>query len=385
MREDLQLEKLKNVCDIQPKKSEVKITTDDKTLVSFVPMKELGINVKFFSGNVSKALEDVYKGYTYFQDGDVILAKITPCFENGKLGIARNLSNGVGFGSSEFIPFRPKPNILDSEYLYYFLNQDSFRNKGSSLMQGAVGHKRVQPSFYENELIPLPSIIEQKKIVETLENIFTAIDQAQFNIKQTIQSTEDLFQSKLSKIFIQFDASWEERIWDDVLEIRSGRNQKSVESDSGTYPILGSAGKVMGYANDYICEENTVIIGRKGTINNPLYIKEKFWNVDTAFGLHALEDLDSKFLYYFCLSYDFTERDKGSGRPSLVKKDLLTMTMPIPSLDIQKDVVIQLDNFLEAINTLKESYKSKLSELEDLKQSILQKAFAGELLKDSPE
>ena len=77
MKEGWSLEKLKDVCEIKPKKSEVKKKIDGKTFVSFVPMTDLGIDNKFFSGNESKALDEVYKGYTYFQDGDVILAKIT--------------------------------------------------------------------------------------------------------------------------------------------------------------------------------------------------------------------------------------------------------------------------------------------------------------------
>lgn len=271
-----------------------------------------------------------------------------------------------------------------NKYVFYFTQTNSFK-----VQAGLQTRKMAMPKLALSRLseieIPIVSFKAQKQIVSLLDEVFALVDKAKKNIEINIIYTDNLFQSKLNKVFNCPDVRWKMKSWKDILEIRSGRNQKVVESNNGTYPILGSAGKVMAYANDYICEKNTVLIGRKGTINNPLYIEERFWNVDTAFGLHALEDLDSKFLYYFCLSYDFTERDKGSGRPSLVKKDLLTMNMPIPPLDIQKDIVVELDSLLGSIDQLKESYKSKLSELEDLKQSILQKAFAGELLKDSPK
>src|SRR5690625_4680568 len=123
---------------------------------------------------------------------------------------------------------------------------------------------------------------------------------------------------------------WEIKRWEDVLEIRSGRNQKDVENPDGKYPIYGSGGTIMNYADDYLCEEGTTIIGRKGTIDNPLFIETKFWNVDTAFGLVAGEKLDKRYLYYFCLSFDFTSRDKGTTLPSLVKKDLKKIVIPIP-------------------------------------------------------
>ena len=87
----------------------------------------------------------------------------------------------------------------------------------------------------------------------------------------------------------------------DVLEIKNGRNQRQVENVKGRYPIYGSGG-VMGYADDYICEAETVVIGRKGNINSPIFVEEPFWNVDTAFGLVANRKiLIPKYLYYFCL------------------------------------------------------------------------------------
>lgn len=91
----------------------------------------------------------------------------------------------------------------------------------------------------------------------------------------------------------------------DVLTIVNGRNQKKVENPNGRYPIYGSGG-VMRYADDYICEGNTVVIGRKGSINNPIFVETPFWNVDTAFGLCAdPTKLSAKYLYYFCEKFDF--------------------------------------------------------------------------------
>lgn len=79
-----------------------------------------------------------------------------------------------------------------------------------------------------------------------------------------------------------------------------------VENSEGQYPIYGSGG-VIGYADDYICEKDTVVIGRKGSINNPIYVSEPFWNVDTAFGLEAnRKKLVPRYLFYFCKKFDFS-------------------------------------------------------------------------------
>jgi hypothetical protein len=101
-------------------------------------MEDLGIDRKFLNASQVKPLASVVGSYTYFADGDVLLAKITPCFENGKLGIAAGLSNGIGFGSSEFIVFRPSSD-LDKEFLYYFLARPEFRTEGATRMGGQLG------------------------------------------------------------------------------------------------------------------------------------------------------------------------------------------------------------------------------------------------------
>ncbi|MCC5915645.1 MAG: restriction endonuclease subunit S [Balneolaceae bacterium] len=169
---------------------------------------------------------------------------------------------------------------------------------------------------------------------------------------------------------------WELKKWDDVLEIRSGRNQKEVENPKGAYPIYGSGGTIMGYADDYICEEGTTIIGRKGTIDNPLFIETKFWNVDTAFGLIAGDELDKRYLYYFCLSFDFTSRDKGTTLPSLVKKDLVNINIPIPPLPEQKRIVAILDEAFEAIDQAKANIERNIQNAEELFQSKLNEIFS---------
>lgn len=163
------LYKLSDCVEINPAKKEVN-DLDDATEVSFMPMKDMGINNKLAIPNQKRKLKDVKGSYTYFSEGDILLAKITPCFENGKMGIASNLLNGIGFGSSEYIVFRPNKN-LKNDWLYYFLNRNSFRIDGSRNMSGAVGHKRVNKEFIGNTLIPIPSIEEQEKILFTLTNL----------------------------------------------------------------------------------------------------------------------------------------------------------------------------------------------------------------------
>ena len=146
---------LAEVCEIKPPKSEARERVPADALVSFAPMEDLGIDRKLLNATQVKALASVVGSYTYFADGDVLLAKITPCFENGKLGIATGLRNGIGFGSSEFIVLRPSAK-LNKEFLYYVLARPGFRAEGAARMGGAVGQQRVPKDFIESYRIPVP-------------------------------------------------------------------------------------------------------------------------------------------------------------------------------------------------------------------------------------
>ena len=148
----------------------------------------------------------------------------------------------------------------------------------------------------------------------------------------------------------------------EVLTIVNGRNQKQVVCDDGKYPIYGSGG-IMGYANDYICKAETVVIGRKGSINKPIFVETPFWNVDTAFGLCAnSEKLNPKYLYYFCEKFDFEKLNTTVTIPSLTKSNLLNVEIPLPNLEKQKQIVGLLDKVTSLI-FLRKQQLAKLDEL----------------------
>jgi type I restriction enzyme S subunit len=124
---------------------------------------------------------EVKKGYTHFRDGDILFAKVTPCMENGKMAIARKLVNGIGFGSTEFHVLRPRAGV-DARYIYYFVSSQTFRKEAAGHMTGAVGLRRVPSAYLEEQLIPLPHIEAQRRIVAELEKQFSRLDEAVANL-----------------------------------------------------------------------------------------------------------------------------------------------------------------------------------------------------------
>ena len=168
------------------------------------------------------------------------------------------------------------------------------------------------------------------------------------------------------------------RKWNDVLSIISGKNQKVVADSSGQYPIYGSGG-IMGYANNYLCEAGTTIIGRKGTINRPIFVNERFWNVDTAFGVFPGEMLHPKFLFYFCQSFNFKALDKSTTIPSLAKRDLLNIEMPVPSFPEQEHIISRIEELFSQLDASVAELKTAKERLKVYRQAVLKEAFEGTL------
>lgn len=165
--------RLRFVLKMNPSKSEIEL--DDSDLVSFVPMDAVGE----YGGirlNEEKELSEIGSGYTYFCDDDVVVAKITPCFENGKGALAKGLTNKTAFGTTELHVMRANLGQLEPKFLFYLTISDLFRKIGESEMYGAGGQKRVPESFFKDFRAGLPSPDEQKTITRFLDFKTAQID-----------------------------------------------------------------------------------------------------------------------------------------------------------------------------------------------------------------
>lgn len=168
---------------------------------------------------------------------------------------------------------------------------------------------------------------------------------------------------------------YKSRPWIDVLDIISGKNQKNVVDDNGKFPIYGSGG-IIGYANDFLCEAGTTIVGRKGTINNPIFVNTRFWNVDTAFGLSPKDGLLPKYLYFFCQLFNFKKLDKSTTIPSLAKRDLQNIQIPVPDrIKEQERIVNRIEELFSELDKGVETLKIIKQQLAVYRQAVLKEAF----------
>ena len=267
--------------------------------------------------------------------------------------------------SSAMKILKPVKEKADLKFLYY---------KMQTISMDTDLHKRYWISKYSQFEIPLPPLATQQKIAAILD----AADELRKKDKALVAKYDELTQALFLDMFgdpVTNPKGWEKVKFEDCLIIRNGKNQKNVENPSGKYPIYGSGG-IMSYADNYICEENTVIIGRKGNINKPILVREKYWNVDTAFGLHPiLNKLSYQYLFYFCVRYNFEQHNQTVTIPSLTKSTLLRVIIPLPALKLQN----QFAERVKAIEEQKSIAQASALKSEELFNSLLQKAFNGEL------
>lgn len=338
---------LEEVCEINPKKKELDILSD--TEVSFVPMADISESEMFFEAKQRKAFGDVSTGYTYFRDNDVLLAKVTPCFENGKSGIARNLYNGIGFGSSEFIVLRASKKVL-SEYIYYFISSDAFKAAGKERMLGTGGLQRISMDFVKEYKIPLPPIEVQKQIVAELDGYRNIISGARLIVENW-------------KPKFDIDPAWEKKTIDDVCDIFGGGTpSRSVKKYwGGDIPWISAR----YFADDHTINGSEMItdeglekssskIAPKGsTILITRVSVGKFAIADRDYAINqdltALVPKDGSLneKYLWLISEIVAEKIKNSatgvGVTGVTRDFVMQQEIPFPSRNIQDQIVERIE------------------------------------------
>jgi type I restriction enzyme S subunit len=332
--------------------------------------------------------------------GDILIAMSGAT--TGKIGIYNSpepslLNQRVG----KFIPKQG----LDRDFLFYYLS-----TKIEESLAIALG--AAQPNLSTKQIkefnIPIPPLPEQKAIVRILDRVFAAIDQAQANLEKNIVNAEELFQSKLNEIFSQRGEGWEERTLGDVCEIERGSSPRPIKkyitnnSDGVNWVKIGDVGDNDKYVKstkqkitkegalksrfvdvgDFILS-NSMSYGRAYIMAIPGYIH------DGWFVLRLPNYVNHDYLWQL-LSSPYLKRqfnDLAAGAivknisSSLVKKAII----PIPPIETQILIAKETATLYEKIDHLKKSYQRKMTELDNLKKSLLQKAFTGELSEKSAE
>jgi type I restriction enzyme S subunit len=284
--------KLGEVANINPTKPKLLYEAD--FICSFLSMS----NVDPEKGEIirleKRPFIKVKKGYTYFQEDDVLFAKITPCMENGNSVIATGLLNGFGFGSTEFYVIRAT-KAIDHRYIYYLVRSKEFRIQAKSVMTGAVGQQRVPKSFLETYKLALPPLNEQKRIVDKVERLLTKVDEAKRLIDEARESFELRRAAILDKAFRgELTAKWRQQEHPDddaselIAEIRSkmGKHDREIALDHDDNNLLPE-----GWL--WVKIRDIFVIYGGGT---PSKSKPEYWNGDIPWV--SPKDMKTLFINY---------------------------------------------------------------------------------------
>lgn len=325
--------------------------------------------------------ETAPKGMKEIEIGDLLITSAGHSSE--KIGeeavIINNLPSQFKkvYFASELICFRANQKILSPYWLLFYLQSGA----GQYQLKKIIGDSVHLTKEKSQELqIPLPPLNIQKQIVSKIEEVFEKIDKAIELRKRALEETKQIFPSALQEVFKEAEKKWEVETLGEIIELlyEKGIPEKDRKAD-GKYPIYGANGE-LGRSDKYLVEGAAIIIGRKGTAGAVNRVSGRFWPADVTYYVFGNEKINIDFLFYVFKKNDLSQLAVGI-KPGINRNKVYELQIPLPPLPKQKRIVAYLNGVREKVEKLKNYQESQLKDLEELKQSILDKACKGELIK----
>ncbi len=372
MSEAQHVERLSEIADLNPRLDE-SLSSDEA--VSFVPMSAVKAETASTSHGETRCYGEVSKGYTPFLDGDLLVAKITPCFENGKIAQAL-LSHRFGFGSTEFHVIRPKPEKADARYLLHFLRQDRIRRDGERKMTGSAGQRRIPEHYLAGLSVPLPPLPEQRRIAEVLDLAESLRAKRRATLGQIDTLTQSIFLDMFGDPATNPKAI-QKRALGELLKLKSGDFLPAAEmAESGKYPVLGGNG-ISGFHDQYKFEEPQIVIGRVGAYCGCIHVSPaKSWITDNALYVSELHpDLMFDYLVQALTHARLNQYASQFGQPLVSGSRIYPVHILVPPKEAQREFVARAAR----LRHLRRSHELSRNQLDVLFASLQHRAFRGEL------
>lgn len=391
---------------------------DDKD-AGFSPMPRLGTRYRDGVGFEARPWGEIRKSYVHFRDGDVLLAKITPCFENGKAGLVRGMPNGIGAGSSEYFVCRPDTRLLDPRYLLALFKTERFLKDGETLMTGSVGHKRVPKDYLLSAAVPLAPRAEQQRIADKLDSLLARVDTCRDRLdrvpailKRFRQAVlEFAFSGCLTEEWRTSTVSGQSRNWStthigslaEVVRGASPRPAGDPRFFGGSFPwitvgeLTKDSGKHLLSTATYLTDEGrersrtvlsgTLLLTNSGaTLGVPKITSIDGCINDGSVALLGLAEPTKSFLYWKLRSLTFKLRalNQGAAQPNLNTSIVKSIDVELPSKEEQAEIVRRIESLFALAATIEARYEAAREKVERLTPALLAKAFRGELMPRDP-
>lgn len=380
-------EKLEDVIEFNP----------SETIKKGKVVKKIGMDKLMpFQRKIEGFVVTKYTSGTKFRNGDTLLARITPCLENGKTAQVSILEEGeVGFGSTEFIVLREKPGISDRNFIYYLSISPKLRDIAIKSMTGTSGRQRAQVDVIKNSIIKLPPIEEQRQIA----NILSSLDEKIEINNEINKKLEEMAQAIFQHWFVDFEfpnengepykssggemveselgmipKGWNIGVLDELIEISSGKRpsiKAQVINEELSIPLVG-ASSIMGYTNEFNYNEPVLVIGRVGTHGIVQRFNTKIWASDNTL---VIKSKYYEYVNQILNIIDYKALNRGSTQPLITQSDIKNYKIIIPDRDY-------LLKYEELVGSLFLKYEKNYVENENLKtirDTLLPKLMSGEI------
>ena len=311
---------------------------------SLIDIDRIVVGYKF----VTQKASVVYTGQggCKFEDGDTLMARITPCLENGKIAVAKIEDKGIG--STELFVFRNKNGVTDKEFVYYLFKQQYIRNLAANSMTGASGRQRADLKFIKRIKIALPALDVQHRIASILSTYDTLIE----NNTKRIRLLEKMAENLYKEWFVRFrfpghekvemenglPKGWKIKRYEDELYVKYGKGLPTDRLTDNGFPVFGSNGQI-GYYTSYMYDKPQILISCRGASSGVVNISlPKSFVTNNSLVCEIGDKTESVFEYlkYYFLNTNLVQYQTGSAQPQITINNIVKLKMLIPSKDIQK-------------------------------------------------
>jgi len=340
-----------------------------KTNLPYIGMEHIESNTGMFTGSTEP---HQVKSLTFnFTEEHVLYGRLRP-YLNKVL-----LPTFEGHCSTEIFPIHPKKE-LDKRYLFHWLLSDNTVKMINATSTGARMPRANMNTFLDFEII-VPPLPEQKRIVTILDEAFANISRAKEIAEKNLANAREVFESYLQSVFANPGAGWVKKPLQDVCVLQRGFDLPTRARVSGDFPLVSSSG-ISDTHNEGPIKAPGIVTGRSGSIGNIFYIEKDFWPLNTVLYIKDFHGNYPKLVYWLLRHFDLKRFASGSGVPTLNRNFVHNETVNVPAtINLQISTTEKIDALYQETQHIETIYQQKLASFEELKKSILQKAFSGEL------
>ena len=335
-------------------------------------------NVDFYARSPKQIAYKEYTSGMKFEQGDTVVARIEPCLQNGKGFYAKELISG--FGSTEFIVFRPKDESVDHRFLYYFLQTHNVRKSMIASMTGATGRQRVNNEVFQGLEVEFPPLPIQRRIADILSAYDDLIENNQRQIKLLEEAATRLYKEwfvhlrfpghETTPIVDGVPEGWKKGKTKEFIKLNYGKAMKAEERKGSAYPVYGSSG-IVGYNADYLVEAPVIILGRKGNVGSVFLSFENAWPIDTVYFISS--DISPFYVFFDLQTRSFVNSD--SAVPGLNRAYVEAMEMICPT----DTILDKFDDTIAGVYALREKLNKQVFFLRQARDKLLPKLMSGEI------